>query len=254
MHGARLIGTTLASARMESADLAGAEMGWTQLTDARLETACGLDRVKHLGPSLIDFESISRCFTRTMATNHRAHQREPITQTTVIAFARGLGVPEAILETARGRSSNLSHASCFVSHSSTDVEFATKLHADIQNSGVRCWYSPENMRVGDDIKLRIHDSIREHTKMVVILSRAAFASEWVRFEVEIALQEEKRNSSKKVLLPIRIDDSVESATVDWVRSIRGARHIADFRGWSSDERYRRAVRLLIDDLVAPTVR
>jgi hypothetical protein len=37
-------------------------------------------------------------------------------------------------------------AGCFISYSSKDDEFANRIHADLQNSGVRCWFAPHDLR------------------------------------------------------------------------------------------------------------
>src|SRR5262245_24600010 len=38
--------------------------------------------------------------------------------------------------------------SCFISYASKDQIFADRLHADLQNKGVRCWFAPHDMRIG----------------------------------------------------------------------------------------------------------
>jgi hypothetical protein len=38
--------------------------------------------------------------------------------------------------------------SCFISYSSKDQKFADRLHADLQNKGVRCWFAPHDMAIG----------------------------------------------------------------------------------------------------------
>ena len=61
--------------------------------------------------------------------------------------------------------------SCFISYSSQDVGFAERLHADLQAKGVRCWFAPEDMRIGDKIRdQRIDDEIRQHDKLLLVLS------------------------------------------------------------------------------------
>jgi hypothetical protein len=38
------------------------------------------------------------------------------------------------------------HYSCFISYSAKDQEFAERLHADLQNKGVRCWFAPHDLK------------------------------------------------------------------------------------------------------------
>ena len=71
--------------------------------------------------------------------------------------------------------------------------------------GVRCWYAPEDMKIGDKIRARIDDSIRMYDKLLIILSRYSIASDWAEKEVETAFEKE-RQQNKTVLFPIRLDD------------------------------------------------
>jgi hypothetical protein len=41
--------------------------------------------------------------------------------------------------------------SCFISYSSKDQKFADRLHADLQNKGVRCWFAPHDLPIGAKI-------------------------------------------------------------------------------------------------------
>jgi TIR domain len=43
---------------------------------------------------------------------------------------------------------NIQMYSCFISYSSKDQDFAERLHADLQNMGVRCWFAPHNLPIG----------------------------------------------------------------------------------------------------------
>jgi len=35
----------------------------------------------------------------------------------------------------------------FISYSSKDQAFAERLHADLQNKGVRCWFAPHDLPI-----------------------------------------------------------------------------------------------------------
>jgi hypothetical protein len=64
----------------------------------------------------------------------------------------------------------IQYYSCFISHSTKDQEFAERLHADLDNKGVRNWYAPEDLKIGDPFRQRIDDEMRLHQKLLVILS------------------------------------------------------------------------------------
>jgi hypothetical protein len=77
--------------------------------------------------------------------------------------------------------------SCFISYSSKDQEFAERLHADLQNKGVRCWFAPHDMAIGAKIIDAIDEAIRLRDKVLLILSENSVASDWVEEEVTRAL-------------------------------------------------------------------
>ena len=43
--------------------------------------------------------------------------------------------------------------SCFISYSSKNEDFALRLRDDLQDKGVTCWFAPEDMKIGDEIRL-----------------------------------------------------------------------------------------------------
>lgn len=139
--------------------------------------------------------------------------------------------------------------SCFISYSSRDQEFAERLHDDLQNNGVQCWFAPEDMKIGDQIRPRIDQEIRLRDKLLVILSENSVKSEWVGDEVEGALEEENK-SSRLILFPIRLDDTVMTARDDWAAKIKRRRHIGNFSNWRDEGSYQKAFERLLRDLKA----
>lgn len=45
----------------------------------------------------------------------------------------------------------IEYYSCFVSCSDRDKHFATRLHNDLQANGVRVWFAPEDLKIGDPL-------------------------------------------------------------------------------------------------------
>src|SRR3954451_18585788 len=117
--------------------------------------------------------------------------------------------------------------SCFISYSSGYQAFAERLHADLQNKGVRCWFAPHDMPIGAKILDAIDEAIRLRDKVLLVLSANALASDWVEGEVTRALDEE-RERKQTVLFPIRMDDAVLETKEAWARLLRGQRNIGDF--------------------------
>jgi hypothetical protein len=137
--------------------------------------------------------------------------------------------------------------SCFISHSHNDEKFARQLHDDLQNKGVRCWFAPEDMKIGDKIRPTIDQSIRVHDKLLLILSESSLNSVWVESEVEKVFEEERKRG-QTVLFPIRLDGTVMETDQAWAAEIRRTRHIGDFCRWKEHDVYQQAFERLLRDL------
>ena len=145
----------LSRADLSDADLSGATVGWTQFTDIDLRTVKGLETVEHKGPSSIGIDTI-----------YRSEGRIPE------AFLRQAGVPEDFLTYMHSLVAHpIEYYTCFISYSSRDQAFADRLYTDLQSKGVRCWFAPEDMKIGDKIRHRIDESIRLYDKLLLVLSK-----------------------------------------------------------------------------------
>ena len=100
---------------------------------------------------------------------------------------------EAINETPKKGDSTMEYYSCFISYSHKDEAFAKKLHADLQQEGVQCWYAPEDLKIGDKFRHTFDASVLAHHKLLLILSEHSITSDWVEQEVE---NSEDRNGEK----------------------------------------------------------
>ena len=243
LTGAWLRAANLTRADLTSADLTYADlldtnlsactMQWTKLMNIDLSTVKGLEMIEHRGPSWIGIETV-----------YRSHCNIPR------AFLRGAGVPEAfIFDMCRLTGDEFSYYSCFISYSSKDQEFVERLHADLQARGVRCWFAPEDLRIGDKLRSSFDEAIRIHDKLMVLLSENLVNSAWVEKEVETAFEKE-RQRNKTVLFPIRLDDAVIETTQAWAADIRRTRHIGDFCDWKNADSYKKAFDGLLRDLRA----
>jgi TIR domain len=141
----------------------------------------------------------------------------------------------------------IQHYSCFISYSSKDEDFANRLHADLQNKGVRCWFAPDDMKIGAKIRDTIDDAIRLRDKVLLVLSEASIASDWVEDEVDKAFEEERQRGGV-VLFPVRVDDGVMETKEAWASKLRRSRNIGDFRGWKDHDAYQKALQRVLRDL------
>ena len=113
---------------------------------------------------------------------------------------------------------------------------------------MRCWFAPEDMKIGDKIWDRLDQSIRLHDKLLLVLSANSIGSEWVEDEVTTAFEEE-RERGKPVLFPVRLDQTVFDTEESWAAKVR-QRNIGDFRAWKEHDAYQKALDRLLRDLKA----
>jgi uncharacterized protein YjbI with pentapeptide repeats len=244
LSGANLFEANLNGANLQGADLAGADLhgvsvGSTTFADIDLSGVEGLETIEHLGPSSIGIDTI-----------YKSKGKIPH------AFLRGAGVPENFITyMASLVGTGIEFYSLFISYSTHDQEFAERLHNDLQARGVRCWFAPHKLQGGKKVYGQIDEAIRVYDKLLLILSPASMASEWVRSEIAIARKREVEQK-REVLFPIGLcpfrtirkweyfDSDIGK---DSAREIREF-HIPDFSNWKDHYAYKLSFDRLLDDL------
>ncbi len=228
---AYLIRTNLIGAQLTHARLNGATVGLTQFSDVDLSQMQGLETVDHYFPSSVDIDTL-----------YRSKGQIPE------IFLRKVGVPEDFITYMHSLVSRpIDYYTCFISYSSKDQDFVKRLYAHLLNENVRCWYAPEKLEIGDEIRPRIDETIRLYDKLLLVLSEHSVASNWVAYEVKKALDKEPLGL-QNVLYPIRIDDAVMHSKQSWVRDILGTLTIGDFTRWKEHDAYQHAFRQLLRSL------
>ena len=139
--------------------------------------------------------------------------------------------------------------SVFISYSSKDGAFAKQLHAKLEERKVRCWFAPEDLKIGDNFRTTIDENIHGYDKLLLVLSENSVGSDWVQKEVETAMERERQQQCT-ILFPIRLDGAVLEAKAGWPADVRRARHIGDFSKWKSHKHYVKAFNRLMRDLKA----
>ncbi|MBV9784892.1 MAG: toll/interleukin-1 receptor domain-containing protein [Acidisphaera sp.] len=230
LGGTNLVDAILHEADLSSADFSGALLLETVFGNVNLSTCKNLETITHSGPSVID--------TRTLQRSGRLP----------LIFLRGVGLPDTLIEylpSLLGQAVQL--YSCFISYSSKNDDFAQRLYADLQNKGVRCWFAPEDMKIGAKIRDTIDEAIRLRDKVLLVLSEASIASDWVEDEVDKAFEEERQRGDV-VLFPVRLDDAVMRTNEAWAAKLRRNRNIGDFRAWKDHDAYQTALKRVLRDL------
>lgn len=230
---ANLSGADLSGAKLKGADLSEARIADTKFANVDLSETKGLVEIKHEQRSHIELHTI-----KLPQDGSALH------------FLRGTGIPDKWIDFYRATAMYpIQYHSCFISYSSKDDILARRLHADLQDHGVRCWFASEDMKIGDKIRVRIDEAIHLQDKLLLLLSEHAIASTWVEDEVEAALEKEQRQQ-REVLFPVRLDESVMQTNRAWAAKLRRARHIGDFTRWTDPQAYQRALERLLHDLKA----
>ena len=228
---ANLIGANLCQTGLIGADFSRAIAEYTVFGDIDLRLVKGLETIRHLGPSTIGTDTLSRSQGNIPEV-----------------FLRGAGLSDRFIDYARSLTQNpFEYYTCFISYSSKDQEFAERLYADLQSKNVRCWYAPEDLKIGDKFRTRIDESIRVHDKLLLVLSEHSVISPWVEKEVETALEKEHQQR-KLVLFPVKLDETVMQTSQAWAADIRRMRHIGDFTRWKEHDAYQRGLQRLLRDL------
>ena len=230
LRDANLIRVDLSGAKFYSTDLRGAILWDTIFSNIDLSRIEGIGECEHVGPSVID---------------HRTLQRSgPLPP----SFLRGCGLPDSLIDYLPSLLNQpIRFYSCFISYARRDDDFAHRLHADLQDKGVRCWFAPEDLKIGDKLDQSIDLAIRVRDKLLLILSETSVASAWVTREVRTALEEEGKHD-KPVLFPVRLDDAVFDTTEQWAHDLRRNRNIGDFTRWKEHDAYQKALERLLRDL------
>jgi uncharacterized protein YjbI with pentapeptide repeats len=228
-----LIGARFESVFLLDTNFKNAVIGHTLFADCSLGLVRNLDSVKHFGPSYIDFSTINQ-------------SAEYLSE----KFLRGIGMPDNYITYMRSLIAQpIQFYSCFISYSSKDQPFLQRLYTDLQANGVRCWFAPVDLRIGDEIRVGIDESIRVHDKLLLVLSKYSIESEWVKKEVETAFEQEQK-LKRRVLFPIRLDDTVMKIDNGWPADVKRTRHIGDFKRWKDHDAYQVAFQRLLRDLKA----
>jgi uncharacterized protein YjbI with pentapeptide repeats len=225
---ADLTGACFDTVLLDGANFSGAIMRSARFIYTDLSKVVGLKDIVHWGGANIDIDTLIKSAGNVPE-----------------GFLSFCGVPQSFVDLAY--SLKREFYSCFVSYSNADLAFATRLQENLQERGVRCWFAPKDLRIGDRFRQQFEESVHSQDKLLLILSKNSISSTWVEDEVETAIERE-RKEGQKVLLPVRIDNAVMKTSRAWAASLRRKYHIGDFSKSKDDFAYTAALNRLLDDL------
>ncbi len=215
-------------ATLTGSDLSGARLAETGFADTSLKSAYGLASCRHLAPSTVDHRTLERS----------GGLPRP--------FLEGCGVPGALIDEYL-RETGAETSTCFISYSAADETLARRLRGDLETRGIGCFLACDDMLAGDKILECVQREIAGRERMLLILSAASVASEWVEREVKHGLYEEQRRRAT-VLMPLTVDDAIEHTSEAWALTLRIDREIDDWHDWNEPSTYRVKLQRLITAL------
>jgi hypothetical protein len=236
-----LMGTNFTQAICRHTVFTGVAFGQTTFIDVDLSLAKDLENAYHIGPSVIDVNTL-----------YRSEGKMPE------AFLRGVGVTENLIEYLPSLTGHpLQFYSCFISYSHADKSFARRLHDALQGRGIRCWLDEKHLLPGHNIYDEVDRGIRLWDKVLLCCSEHSLTSWWVDNEINAAFSKEQqlqkeRGKKSLALIPLDLDGYLFNGWKDGKAQQVKSRLAADFKGWEQDnskfeEQFERVVKALQTD-------
>jgi predicted RNA-binding Zn-ribbon protein involved in translation (DUF1610 family) len=89
----------------------------------------------------------------------------------------------------------------FISYSSRNITFVSKLIAEMKKNNIPYWKAPEKIPPGSNYAKEIPRAIAGSTATILIVSKESQSSIWVEKEIDLAVCE------RKTIIPIMIDET-----------------------------------------------
>lgn len=144
-YQASLVGANLTGANLFMTVFRASLFGGTILADVDLETAIGLDEIRHQRHSSVSIDTL-----------YRSSGNIPKT------FLISVGFPDILVDYIPSlveASSGIRFHSCFISYSHQDEAFARRLWTRMRQERIRVWFAPEEMQGGKKLFDQIEMSL-----------------------------------------------------------------------------------------------
>lgn len=145
----------------------------------------------------------------------------------------------------------------FLSYSTLDEEFASRLYKDLTRRNIRCWKWNEDARAGAGLWRQIDETIRRADNVILIASRDSLNSPAVWREVERAIAQEDERTRQvteprrrvNVLIPILLDDYLHKYWDHPLKVDVEAKAQVVAQGWDRDPKvYSKSIERLIEGI------
>ncbi|WP_458404775.1 TIR domain-containing protein [Methanobrevibacter sp.] len=112
----------------------------------------------------------------------------------------------------------------FISYSTKNTEHAEAIYEKLEGNGIKCWFAPKNIGTATNFAEEIMLGIKPAKVVVLVFSKYAQESEYVKKEIDAAFRE------KKKIVPIKVDESFPKdqmefylANTQWLDASESAR-------------------------------
>ena len=141
--------------------------------------------------------------------------------------------------TLRNIMSTADKPQAFISYSSKDKEFVSRLVNDFRKNNLRVWLMENELKLGDSITQKIEEGLQTSEYFFAVLSNSSLQSTWCEKEYQKAIECERQNQSPRVI-PLVIEDCE-------IPSYMSDKYYADFRN-----DYETCVKKIIESIFEPT--
>lgn len=93
----------------------------------------------------------------------------------------------------------------FISHSSTDKKFVRTLKDCLAANNIDIWMDEDQLDLGDSLLTKLDQALNDSSHLVIILSPASIASDWVRFELKKAIENSRTGLMQKII-PVKFQE------------------------------------------------
>lgn len=226
-----LIGTNFSGTHLNRTNLSGATLGDAVFARVDLSKIKGLIEIHHWSPSRVVL--------------HTVHLPQ---DESALHFLRGSGVPDEWLAVySATMMAPIHYHSCFLCYDRQDTTLARRLHADLQDQGIRCWLSPKETPLNQENQFQIDSFLHMQEKKLLLLSEYSMNSSWVVEEIRLALEKEIRQQ-RPILFLVCVDTSVLETAQVWAGKLRRTCYTADFTQWATPHIYQHLFDRLLRDL------
>lgn len=128
-------------------------------------------------------------------------------------------------------------SSIFISYSSKDKKFVSRLTAAFEKHGIDFWQDEHKIRPGRDYYDAIEKGLKEADRFMIVLSGNSIKSRWVTRELKAALAREEKED-REIIIPVLLEK------VDLPLFIQSK----DYSDFTSDEKFDEELRNLLEAL------